>query len=145
MLIKNEQKTKILDYLEEWCSKSKVSKKTIGLTLRSYHISCPFFIMILLFYASQWVLTISAINLIFVFTCFFMFNGCILTMLEHRLCGDEFTIADPFIEILDLELNSRNRMLISYFIAVSYFMFFFLVYYYRFYYTKKIVNVLNNI
>ena len=92
--------------------------------------------MLLLFYGSQLVVTISAINLIAVFTCFFMFNGCVLTMLEHRLCGDEFTIADPFIEGLDLELNSRNRMLISYCIAVSYFMFFFLVYYYRFYFKK---------
>ena len=139
MLIKKEQKTKILDYLEEWCGKSKVSKKTLGLTMRSYHVSCPFFVMLLLFYGSQLVVTISAINLIVVFTCFFMFNGCILTMLEHRLCGDEFTIADPFIEVLGLELNSRNRMLISYCIAISYFMFFFLIYYYRFYCKTKVV------
>ena len=62
-----------------------------------------------------------------------MFNGCILKMLEHRLCGDEFTIADPFIELLDLELNSRNRMLISYCIAIGYLAFFMIVYYYRFY------------
>jgi hypothetical protein len=133
MLINKEQKTRILDYLEEWCGTSKVSKKTIGYTMRSYHVSCPFIVMMFLFYGSQLAVTIVALNLITVFTCFFMFNGCILTMLEHRLCGDEFTIADPFIEYLGLELDSRNRMLISYCIAVSYFMFFFLVYYYRFY------------
>ncbi len=133
MFITKEQKTKLLDLLEELCETSKISKKTLGLTIRSYHVSCPFIVMIFLFYGTQLAVTITAINLIIVFILFFMFNGCILTMLEHRLCGDEFTIADPFIEFFDLELNSRNRMFISYCIAISYFMMFFLVYYYRFY------------
>ena len=137
MLIKKEQKTEFLDYLEELCETSKISKKTLGYTIRSYHVSCPFLVMILLFYGSQLCITIVALNLITVFIMFFMFNGCILTMLEHRLCGDEFTIADPFIEVLDIELNSKNRMFISYWIAISYFIMFFLVYYYRFYYKSK--------
>ena len=134
MFINKEQKTKILDYLEEWCKTSKISPKTLGYTIRSYHVSCPFLVMILLFYGSQLAVTITAMNLFAVFIMFFMFNGCILSMLEHRLCGDEYTIADPFIEYLDMDSTSKNRMLISYFIAVSYFMFFFLVYYFRFYY-----------
>ena len=133
MIIGKEQKVKILDYLEEQCGKSRISKKTLGYTIRSYHISCPFIIMLLLFYGSQLVVTVAFLNLLMVLTCFFMFNGCMLTMLEHRLCGDEFTIADPFIEYLGMESHSRNRMLISYCIAVSYFAFFLLVYYYRFY------------
>jgi len=134
MFINKEQKTKVLDYLEEWCKTSKISQKTLGYTIRSYHVSCPFLVMILLFYGSQLAVTITAMNLFAVFILFFMFNGCILSMLEHRLCGDEYTIADPFIEYLDMESSSKNRMLISYFIAVSYFTFFFLVYYFRFYY-----------
>jgi hypothetical protein len=134
MFIEKEQKTKILDYLEALCKTSKISPKTLGYTIRSYHVSCPFLVMILLFYGSQLAVTITAMNLFGVFILFFMFNGCILTMLENRLCGDEYTIADPFIEYLDMDSTSKNRMLISYFIAVSYFMFFFLVYYFRFYY-----------
>ena len=133
MLINKEQKTKILDCMEDWCGSSKISKKTLGLTMRSYHISCPFIVMMFLFYGSQLAVSFAFFNLISVLFCFFMFNGCILTMLEHRLCGDEFTIADPFIELLDLELNSRNRMLISYCIAIGYLAFFMIVYYYRFY------------
>ena len=66
-------------------------------------------------------------------------------MLEHRLCGDEFTIADPFIETFGMESTSSNRVLISYFIAVGFFMFFFIVYYFRFYYKSKFVNVITNI
>ena len=136
MFVSKESRTKILDFLEKLCETSRMSKKTLGYTMRSYHVSCPFLLMIFLFYGPQWAVTMHAINLIAVFLLFFVFNGCILTMLEHRLCGDEYTIADPFIEHLGMELNSRNRMIVSYCIAVSYFIFFFLVYYYRFYFNK---------
>ena len=107
-MLNREQKTKIIDYLEKLCETSRISKKTLGNTIRSYHVSCPFVVLILLFFGSQLCVTISAINLIFVFGMFVITNGCLLTMLEHRLCGDEFTIADPFIETLGIELNSKT-------------------------------------
>jgi hypothetical protein len=144
-MLNREQKTKIIDYLEKLCETSRISKKTLGNTIRSYHVSCPFVVLILLFYGTQLCVTISAINLIIVFGMFVITNGCLLTMLEHRLCGDEFTIADPFIETLGIELNSKNRVNISYCIAISYLLFFFLVYYYRFIFKKKISAVINQI
>jgi hypothetical protein len=141
-MLNREQKTKIIDYLEKICEKSRISKKTLGNTIRSYHVSSPFVVLILLFFGSQMCVTISALSLIGVFFMFIISNGCILTMLEHRLCGDEFTIADPFIESFGIELNNRNRVNVSYCIAISYFLFFFMVYYYRFYFHKKI-NILS--
>ncbi len=141
-MLNREQKTKIIDYLERICEKSRISKKTLGMTIRSYHVSSPFVVLILLFFGSQMCVTISALSLIGVFFMFIISNGCLLTMLEHRLCGDEFTIADPFIESFGIELNNRNRVNVSYCIAISYFLFFFMVYYYRFYFHKKI-NILS--
>jgi hypothetical protein len=131
-MLNREQKTKIIDYLEQLCETSRISKKTLGMTIRSYHVSCPFVLLILLFYASQWCVSLAALSLLGVFCLFFLANGCLLTMLEHRLCGDEFTIADPFIETLGIESTSQNRVTISYFIATGYLTFFFLVYWYRF-------------
>ena len=135
-MLNREQKTKIVDYLEKLCETSRISKKTLGNTIRSYHVSLPFVVIILLFYASQWCVTIAGLSLVGVFILFFLTNGCLLTMLEHRLCGDEFTIADPFIEYMGMELNSKNQVKISYFIAIGFFLFFFLVYFYRFYMVK---------
>jgi hypothetical protein len=135
-MLNREQKTKIIDYLEKLCEGSRISKKTLGNTIRSYHVSLPFVVIIFLFYSSQALVSIVACQLISVFFLFFITNGCLLTMLEHRLCGDEFTISDPFIEVLGIELNSKNRVNVSYFIATGFFIFYFLVYYYRFYYKK---------
>lgn len=143
--LNRKQKEKVVDYLEELCNTSRISKKTLGQTIRSYHVSLPFVVLILLFYGTQLTVSIAAINLFVVFILFFISNGCLLTMLEHRLCGDEFTIADPFIETFGMESTSSNRVLISYFIAVGFFMFFFIVYYFRFYYKSKFVNVITNI
>ena len=143
MLISKEQRTKIVDLLEGLCETSNLSKKTLGYTMRSYHVGCPLILMVFLFYSPQWVVTVHALNLIGVFICFYIFGGCLLTMLEHRLCGDDYTIADPFIEQMGIELNGKNRMRVSYCIAIGYFIFFFLVYYFRFYFkkgTKKIVT-----
>jgi hypothetical protein len=135
-MLSKEDKTKILDYLEKLCETSRVSKKTLGYTLRSYHVSCPFVLMILLAFGSKMCVMFIAASLMIVFLCFFYCNGCILTMLEHRLCGDEYTIADPFIEMLGIEINSQNRVVVSYFIAIGYFTLLFLIFYYRFYFNK---------
>ena len=137
MLASKETRKKILDFLEKLCESSRMSKKTLGYTMRSYHVSTPFVLMLFLFYGPQWAVTVHAVNLVIIFGLFtVVFNGCILSMLEHRLCGDEYTIADPFIEFFGMELTSRNRMIISYGIAIGYLIFFFLVYYYRFYFNK---------
>lgn len=135
-MLNREQKTKIIDHLEKLCETSRISKKTLGNTIRSYHVSMPFVVIILLFFGSQWCVTIAGLSLIGVFIMFVITNGCLLTMLEHRLCGDEFTIADPFIEYLGMDSTSKNRVLVSYFIAIGFFTFFFLVYFYRFFMKK---------
>ena len=140
--LNRKQKEKVVDYLEELCETSRISKKTLGQTIRSYHVSLPFVVIILLFYGTQLTVTVAAINLFIVFILFFITNGCLLTMLEHRLCGDEFTIADPFIETIGMESTSKNRVLVSYFIAIGFFLFFFIVYYFRFYYNSKVVNTI---
>ena len=69
--LSREQKIKILDFLEELCETSRLSKKTLGQTIRSYHVSLPFVVIILLFYGTQLTVTVAAINLFIVFILFF--------------------------------------------------------------------------
>jgi len=141
-MLSKEDRNRLLDYLEKICEKSRISKKTLGHTMRSYHVSCPVVLLMLVIYASQLVVSLVCINLMIVFCCFFYCNGCILTMLEHRLCGDEYTIADYFIEMFGLELNNKTRMNISFFIAIGYFTLLFIIYYYRFLAGPEMVTVM---
>jgi hypothetical protein len=128
-----ETKKNILDKMEAWCCISNISKKTIGIIIRSLHISSPYVFMIFIMYGSQMLIIVSYIFLICVFFCFILNNGCLLTMLEHRLCGDNFTIADPLIEYYGMEMTSSNRMNISFILGLSFFIIYTIIYYYRFY------------
>ena len=73
-----------------------------------------------------------SIFFIFILFCllaaFYIFDGCILTILEKNLCGDTFTFIDPFLEYYDLDLNTKNRYNMSikvalYYIAITLFIF----------------------
>jgi hypothetical protein len=136
-MLNREQKIKIVDFFEKMCEKSRISKKTLGNTIRSYHVSIPFLFLIFLFYGSHKSLILIIISMFCCLILFYLSNGCLLTMLEHRLCGDDFTIADPFIEHYGMELNNKNRVTVSYYIAFTYIFLFLCIYSYRFFYNKK--------
>ncbi len=137
IMLNKEQKNKVISCLELICSKTRMSSKTMGYALRSYHVSAPIIYLIYVTYASQFMASLMVLNLFVCLSLFIIYGGCFLSSLEHRLCGDEFTIADPFLEILGLELNNKNRMNITYCIAGGYTTLFFIIYYLRFFYGRK--------
>ena len=125
-------KNEILDRMERWCTESKISNFTLGHAIRSYHVSLPIFLIMLAYYAPKCIVQFIIANLIIASIFFNKFNGCILTKLETRLCGSEFTLADLFVEMFNLELNNRNRMIISYCIASGFWSAIILIYFFRF-------------
>jgi hypothetical protein len=70
--------------------------------------------------------------LLLIFLMFFVFGGCILSMVENKICNDDFTIADPFLELLEMEKNSKNRFNISLTIFTIFNIIIGIIYYIRF-------------
>jgi len=131
-MLNKEQKKIIIDYLEQKCINSRFSKKTLGYLLRSFHITTPFAFLFMLFFCSKTVVSVAAIHLLFVAILYFIFDGCFLSMLEHRICGDEFTIADPFLELFNMEINHKNRIKITYYVIAIYMVCFYIIYFFKF-------------
>lgn len=131
-MLNKEQKKIIIDYLEQKCINSRFSKKTLGYLLRSFHITTPFAFLFMLFFCSKTVVSVAAIHLLFVAILYFIFDGCFLSMLEHRICGDEFTIADPFLELFNMEINHENRIKITYYVIACYMVCFYIIYFLKF-------------
>jgi hypothetical protein len=102
-------KHKIIRYLENKCNNSKISKKTLGIYIRAAHICAPVNIWLAMLYISKPLCIFFIIILFMVLFLFYIFDGCILTMLEKKLCDDTFTLIDPFLELNSLELNTKNR------------------------------------
>ena len=58
---------------------------------------------------------------IFVLVLFYCFNGCILTLLELKLCKDDnYTVIDIVLELFDIELNNKTRTKYSYILIIKF-------------------------
>ena len=92
----------------------------------------PIYTIILMFYISKLLYHILIFNLLFIFVSFIYYKGCVLTVLETKLCGDTFTFIDPILEYNNIELNSKNRYFVSFVVGINYLAVTFLIYFYRF-------------
>jgi hypothetical protein len=131
-IVSKKTRDDIVEWFKNKCDNSKLSKKTIGIMMRSFHMNCPIGFFLLILFAPKEICWIVIFLLICVLLMFFVFNGCIMSMIEHKICDDDFTIADPFLELLDLEKNTKNRYKISLFVGLSYYIIVGTVYYVRF-------------
>ena len=104
--------------------------------IRGWHIMTPIYTIILMFYFSKLSYHILIFNLFFVFSAFIYFKGCVLTVIESKLCGDTFTFIDPILEYNNIELNSKNRYNVSFIVANLYLALTFIIYFFRFHRVK---------
>lgn len=119
--LSKEKRNNIIEKLTNDFKKSKFSDKSLGILIRSFHTSTPVSLLFLSLFAPRYVVNCIVAFLVAVFFLFFIFGGCFLTMVENKICNDDFTIADPFLELLELEKNSKNRFDISCIIGGSYY------------------------
>ena len=135
MVISKKVKSKVINNLYNYLKTSNISKKSLGIIIRSYHYASPTYLLLMLSFGNNILVTISIIYVI-ISTCLFgLFNGCYLSKLENKLCKDNFTVVDPVLEYYGIDINNKNRMQISYKIATIYISIFIAIYCYRFLFT----------
>ena len=138
MLLFKEKRNQLIDFAERFIRTTNVQDNIACLTLRIFHLFIPVIsISILLFGVRNWFMTITLINII-IFTMFFMFDGCILSRIEQRFSekGDDFTVIDPFLILVDVERTNENRTIYSIYSSLMGFIATYLIYYYRFVLTE---------
>ena len=132
IFISKEKRNQIFDKIKNLFQSGKLSDKSLGIMMRTFHISTPVSYLILSVLAPRFIVNIVAALLLAIFLMFFVFGGCILSMVENQICNDDFTIADPFLELLEMEKNSKNRFNISLTIFTIYNIIIAIIYYIRF-------------
>ena len=130
--LSKEQRNKIVEKLKNYFQNGKLSDKSLGILMRTFHLSTPISYLILAVLAPRYVVNIVAALLLVIFIMFYVFGGCILSMVENKICNDDFTIADPFLELLEMELISKNRFNISLTVFAIYNIIIATIYYVRF-------------
>ena len=131
-ILSKEKRNNIIDKLTNDFKKGKLSDKSLGILIRSFHTSTPVSLLFLSVFAPRYVINCIVAFLVVVFFLFLIFGGCFLTMVENQICNDDFTIADPLLELLEWEKNSKNRFNISCIFGGSYYVSLAIIYCIRF-------------
>jgi hypothetical protein len=132
IFISKVKRNEIVEKMKKYFQSGKLSDKSLGIMMRTFHISTPVSYLILSLLAPRYVVNIVAGLLLVIFLMFFVFGGCILSMVENKICNDDFTIADPFLELLEMEKTSKNRFNISLTIFTIFNIIIGIIYYIRF-------------
>ena len=130
--ISKDIRNNIIDYFTTKCYTSIFSLKTLGIMMRSFHMSFPIYCLLLCIFAPKPIVLFTILLVIIVFFMFFAFNGCILSMIEKKVCNDDFFITDPLLELLEWDKNKKNRFNITMIIGLLYYVMFGIIYYIRF-------------
>lgn len=132
ILISKEKRNKIVEHYKNKWESGKFTKKSLGIMMRSFHMSTPIFFILIALFAPKRVVWIVIFLLIVILFMFFIFDGCILSMIENKVCEDDFTIADPYLEALEWEKNSKNRFNVTLIVGLMYYTLVGIIYYVRF-------------
>jgi len=132
MSLPKKMKHSLVNYLESLLNKTNLSKKSLGILVRSYHFHLPLLLMLAVLIPNKIYANIAVIWYFITLICFFLFQGCFISTLENRFCEDDFNIVDPLLEYTNQEINHHSRMTISYYILTCYSIIFFGIYYMRF-------------
>ena len=132
MLISKSCKINVIDTLEYLCRRTGISEYSLGIIIRSYHYSLPAGLLFIMSICSNEIFILLLIFYIIIIILYLLFDGCILSMLENRLCKDNFNIIDPFIELNGLAVDSEIRKRYTQRISKIYTSLIFLIFYIRF-------------
>ena len=91
-----------------FCNHSKINPKSLGIYIRSFHLSAPYGLLFLYTFSPHYIVIMINFFLLIAFLGFYSFNGCLLTRLELKLCNDDFTFIDPIIEMMDILYLWKN-------------------------------------
>ncbi|MBE29487.1 hypothetical protein CL646_05425 [bacterium] len=132
MFISKSSRANFIDILEYLCRKTGISAFSLGVMIRSYHFAMPVAFIFILMFCDGMIVTLSVIYYALIVSLFILFDGCFISMLENRLCKDNFNMIDPFLEFNGLVVDYKSRKALTYYIAVCYTMLFLTIYYVRF-------------
>ncbi len=132
-------KNLILDYCEDCLRKTRMSDLSICMILRISHFLLPYTCLFFLLFGSKTLFILTTLFCLTVCVLFYVFDGCIYTMLEFKFAKDDWTSLDPALEICGYEVTNKNRKMISVYNFAMNTVFIVWLYYYRFICRGKIV------
>ncbi len=132
MVISFKLKNKTLHILENTINKislkTELTKKEIGIMIRYLHTLFPIIGGFSVLFVKKKFILFHIFILIITILLFIIFNGCILSLLEYRLCNEDYTIVDPYLKLLNIDVNNEIRKKFTFFGLMCMLLYFIFVY-----------------
>jgi hypothetical protein len=81
----------------------------MGLVIRTIHLLIPFLALSAVIHGLHVAALTQIVLAYMALLAFILFDGCILSMIEHELCDDGILVIDPFLEFAGYDPNGQNR------------------------------------
>ena len=113
MVLSGNIKNKLLDVLESKIniisSITKLTVPELGRILRWLHFIMPTSSFFSVLFVNKNIVMLYIISEIIIISMFVFFNCCWLSSLEYRLTKQNFTMVDPYLKLINKEVNNGNR------------------------------------
>lgn len=106
--------------------------RLIGTWIRCFHFIAPINCIGFILFGAKRLATAAMVFMAIIICAYLYFQGCILSWLEKKLCGEDINIADWLLIFLDQDVNNHNRNIITIHFFSFYLLAILFVYYYRF-------------
>ena len=114
MLVTKEQKRNFVEWFEGVICSPRLLPYTNGQMIRSFHMSSPFIFFLMSSIGPPWMIYITIAFLITITSFFIIFGGCVLSMLETKLCQDKFNILHPLMEYYSIVVHHIQSFILIY-------------------------------
>jgi hypothetical protein len=139
-IFKQQLRRKVRNFVDNVDVYTNMSKRSVGFLIRTFHATLPMMTLIVCAMAPRLICVANIVWISIMSMMFFVFDGCLLTKLECELCGDNFTIIDPVLELLYIDVTAPNRTFMTRIGFLVYVIMLPLIYYLRFFVGGSMTN-----
>ena len=102
--------------------KTNLPDYTLGFLVKNTHFHTPWYFLILYCLLPKPLALLATIPLIIAFFTYIYLQGCFLTIVERKLLKneDKINIIDPYIQLLDDDVNENTRYWYTFAVAALY-------------------------
>ena len=124
-------KEKIIKESLYYLRRTGIKDTDLAFFIRCLHTLAPYLILIYVLrnYKTPniclFFIVFSLVSLLF----YYIFDGCIITSIEYKLDNKNYTIIDPYLDVLCIEKTNINRKQYTFLIGVLFFLILLFIYF----------------
>ena len=135
----NCHKNKHIKQIVKILRKVNIKDIYLGILLKSFHLALPSILLFQIMFFSKPLAIIAFGAISIVSLLYLYFGNCFISIVENELLKNykdlkDLNVVDPMLDLLNLEITSKNRKYISFYVFFYYYLVILIILYFRFFF-----------